>query len=88
MALFDVPRAWVIGLVCVFAILPVGMMALLVLRSWFNRKMFGRVYVWDRPWSVISEDARVHETFGWLRLGVLTIVAVMMVSVGALIAFV
>ena len=79
---------WIIALVVVFAIAPSGVLALFGLRWWFNRRNFGRVYVWDRPWSVVSPDARVHEPFGRFRLAVLLVLVMMLAAVGALVVLV
>ena len=79
---------WIIALVVAFAIAPAGLLALFGLRRWFDRKMFGRVYAWDRPWSVVSTDARVREAFGRLRLVAGLVLVLMACAVGALLVLV
>ncbi|MBV6656895.1 MAG: hypothetical protein KI785_03910 [Devosiaceae bacterium] len=85
---FALADAWLVGLFVAFAVVPLGAVALIGLRWRFDRKMFGRVYVWDRPWSVISQDRRVHEAFERLKVDASVIVLAMLLVLGALVLFV
>jgi CHASE1-domain containing sensor protein len=60
-------KALIILLILVFAIAPAGLILALGMRRRFENEVFGRIYVWDKPWVLVTQDAFVKQRYETLQ---------------------
>lgn len=81
------------ALLCAVVFAPIGLMLALGFRKQFEQSVFGRIYAWENPWSLVTQDRKVVEAYEKLRqrtavmLVVLVLVFVVVVYVLASIQF-
>lgn len=46
---------------------PIGLMLVLGFKKRFERSVFGRIYAWENPWSLVTQDRKVMEAYEQLR---------------------
>lgn len=61
---------WIVALIGAFAFLPALILGVLGLKRRFERKVYGRIYAWSGPLSIVSQDGKVATAFGRWRLAV------------------
>ncbi|MFN3172579.1 MAG: hypothetical protein ACE37E_17985 [Hyphomicrobiales bacterium] len=60
-------KALIVLLILVFAIAPAGLMVALGFRKQFENDVFGRIYVWDKPWVLVTQDDYVKSAYEKLQ---------------------
>jgi hypothetical protein len=60
-------KALIVLLILVFAIAPAGLMVALGFRKQFENDVFGRIYVWDKPWVLVTQDDYVKNAYEKLQ---------------------
>ncbi|MEO0385624.1 MAG: hypothetical protein AAF234_18975 [Pseudomonadota bacterium] len=60
-------KALIVLLILVFAIAPAGLMVALGFRKQFESDVFGRIYVWDKPWVLVTQDDYVKTAYEKLQ---------------------
>lgn len=60
-------RFVIIALLAAFVFAPIGLLLVLGFRKRFERTVFGRIYAWDNPWSIVTQDCKVVEAYEQLR---------------------
>ncbi len=56
-------KVWIVLSIVAFAILPIVLIAVLGFRKRFEKEVFGRIYVWDKPWALVTQDTFVKEAY-------------------------
>lgn len=56
-------KALVVFSIIFFAITPAALLVTLWFRRRFENAVFGRIYVWDKPWALVTQDAVVKEAY-------------------------
>lgn len=86
-------RFLIAALLAAVVFAPIGLMLALSFRKRFERSVFGRLYAWQNPWSIVTQDRKVVEAYEKLRqstavmLVVLVLLFVVVVYVLASIQF-
>lgn len=60
-------KALIVLLLLVFVITPGGLILALGMRRRFEDEVFGRIYVWDKPWVLVTQDAFVKQAYEKLQ---------------------
>ncbi|MEQ8656759.1 MAG: hypothetical protein RIC24_05560 [Hyphomicrobiales bacterium] len=60
-------KALIVLLILVFAIVPAGLIVALGFRKQFENDVFGRIYVWDKPWVLVTQDDYVKRRYDTLQ---------------------
>jgi hypothetical protein len=60
-------KAVIVFLILIFAIAPAGLILALGLRRRFENEVFGRIYVWDKPWVLVTQDDHVKRAYEKLQ---------------------
>lgn len=60
-------RIVIIALLAAVVFAPIGLMLALGFRKRFERSVFGRIYAWENPWSLVTHDRKVMEAYERLR---------------------
>lgn len=56
-------KALIVLAIVLFAITPAGLMVAMGFRRQFENEVFGRIYVWDKPWLIVTQDAFVKRAY-------------------------
>ena len=78
-------NGWMLFLVTLFALVPMGLMVFLGLKRQFEREVFGRIYVCPRPWSLVTRDAKVQLAFERFRLRAFGLLVFLVILFGVLV---
>ncbi|MEM1285266.1 MAG: hypothetical protein ACFB01_02775 [Cohaesibacteraceae bacterium] len=60
-------KALIVVLVALFGLVPAGVMLGLGFKRQFDDEVFGRIYVWDKPWVLVTQDSAVKQAYARLR---------------------
>lgn len=60
-------RILIIAMLVAVVFAPIGLMLALGFRKRFEQAVFGRIYVWESPWSLVTQDRKVMEAYEQLR---------------------
>lgn len=77
----------IIFLVGVFAFMPALLLGALGLKARFENDVFGRIYVWDKPWVLVTQDDLVKQAYEKLQrrfifyAGILLILYMLVIAV-------
>lgn len=76
-------RIVIIALLAAVVFAPIGLMLALGFRKRFERSVFGRIYAWENPWSLVTQDRKVMEAYERLRqrMAVMLVVLVLVFAV-------
>lgn len=66
-------KALIVLLILVFAIVPAGLIVALGFRKQFENDVFGRIYVWDKPWVLVTQDDYVKRRYDTLQRRVISL---------------
>ena len=81
-------KTLIIVAVTLGALVPGGLIVALGLRRQFENEVFGRIYVWDRPWRIVTQDDRVRRQYETLQRRMILlggVLAIMFIGVVALV---
>ncbi len=53
----------IVLLILAFAVAPAALVAALGFRKQFDKEVFGRIYVWDKPWVLVTQDDFVKRAY-------------------------
>lgn len=68
----------IVSLVAFFALVPLGVMIGLGFKRRFDEDVFGRIYVWDKPWVLVTQDGAVKRAYAELRRRMILLVSVLL----------
>lgn len=68
----------IVALITFFVLVPGGLIVALGLRRRFEKVVFGRIYVWDKPWVLVTQDAAVKRAYGHLQRRMIVLGAVLL----------
>lgn len=76
-------RFLIAALLAAVVFAPIGLMLALGFRKTFERSVFGRIYAWENPWSLVTQDRKVVEAYEHLRqrTAVMLVVLVLLFAV-------
>ena len=60
-------KAVIVLAILLFAITPAALIAALGFRKQFENEVFGRLYVWDKPWVLVTQDDFVKQAYEKLQ---------------------
>lgn len=60
-------RIVIITLLVAVVFAPIGLMLALGFKKQFEGSVFGRIYAWQGPWSLVTQDRKVIEAYERLR---------------------
>ncbi|MEM6711720.1 MAG: hypothetical protein AAF590_05500 [Pseudomonadota bacterium] len=71
-----------------FVFAPFGLIIALALKKGFETRVFGRIYAWQGPWRIVTEDETVKEQYEQLQRRMLALSAVLIAALMGVVAFV
>ncbi|GAB5510335.1 MAG: hypothetical protein Rhims3KO_17360 [Hyphomicrobiales bacterium] len=76
-------RILIIALLAAVVFAPIGLMLALGFKKRFERSVFSRIYAWESPWSLVTQDRKVIEAYEQMRqrIAIMLVVLVLLFAV-------